>query len=31
VHVLAAGVEEGRRLSSTSGMLADTAYGLLPA
>ncbi len=28
-HVLAAAIEEGRRLSSMSGILADTVDGLL--
>lgn len=31
VHLLATAIEEGRDLSSMSGILADTAYRLLPA
>jgi hypothetical protein len=31
VHLPAPAVKEGRDLSSTSGILADTAYRLLPA
>ncbi|WP_327706868.1 hypothetical protein OG530_39375 [Streptomyces decoyicus] len=31
VHLPAAAIEEGRDLSSMSGILADTAYRLLPA
>jgi hypothetical protein len=31
VHLLATAVEEGRDLSSMSGILADSSYRLLPA
>jgi hypothetical protein len=31
VHLPATAIEEGRDLSSMSGILADTAYRLLPA
>jgi hypothetical protein len=31
VHLLATAIEEGRGLSSMSGILADTSYRLLPA
>ncbi|WP_281032464.1 hypothetical protein [Nocardia pneumoniae] len=31
VHLLAAAIEEGRDLSSMSGILADSSYRLLPA
>ncbi|MER6567604.1 hypothetical protein ABT288_15805 [Streptomyces sp. NPDC001093] len=31
VHLPAAAIEEGRDLSSTSGILADTAHRPLPA
>ncbi|MEU6580307.1 hypothetical protein [Nocardia sp. NPDC046763] len=31
VHLLATAVEEGRDLSSISGILADSSYRLLPA
>jgi hypothetical protein len=30
VHLLATAIEEGRDLSSMSGILADTAHRLLP-
>lgn len=31
VHLLATAIEEGRGLSSMSGILADSSYRLLPA
>ena len=31
VHLLATAIEEGRDLSSMSGILADSSYRLLPA
>jgi hypothetical protein len=31
VHLLATAIEKGRNPSSMSGILADTAYRLLPA